>query len=423
MGPLDDIPLASLLAVLVFLIILSGFFSGSETALMALNRYRLKNLADQGHQGALLAKRLLSRPDQLIGVILLGNNSVNILASSLATIIGYRLFQEIGIAMAAGLLTVVILIFAEVAPKTMAAIYPEKIAFPAAYVLTPLLAVFSSVVFIITLFANGLLYKVLRIKPRQHDPHTLSQEELRTVVQGAGSLVPDIHRKMLLSILDLGKATVEDIMIPKSEVVGIDLKNDWGDVVNQIIHAPHTRLPVYRETIDDIVGLAHIKYLLKPIENNTLSEAVLCQQLRKPYFIPEKTLISKQLLNFRKEKRRTALVVDEYGDIQGLVTLEDVLEEIVGQFATGPEAIHQDVFPQADGSYLINATITVRELKRILTWDLPVDGPKTLNGVIVEYMQDIPQPGTSMRLYGRAIEILQTYRNSVKSIKLYPVAV
>lgn len=223
---------------------------------------------------------------------------------------------------------------------------------------------------------------------------------------------------MLLSILDLEKATVEEIMIPKNEIIGIDLDDDWPDIVDQLIHTQHTRVPIYRETIDNIIGFIHLKRLLKPLESDQLTEEILLEDLRKPYFIPETTPLNKQLLNFQKEKRRVALAVDEYGDIQGLVALEDILEEIVGEFTTDPTAMHQDIFPQDDGSYLINATITVRELKRALNWDLPAKGPKTLNGLILEYMQDIPQPGTSLRLYGHAIEILQTQHNTVKNVKL-----
>ncbi len=414
---MDDISIASMLAFLVFLIILSGFFSSSETALMALNRYRLKNLVEQGNRGAILAERLLQRPDRLIGVILFGNNAVNIIAASTASFIGFRLYGEAGILGSTIVLTFVILIFAEVAPKTVAALYPEKIAFPASYALTPLLWLLTIVVIAINFFTNGLL-RLVGINVNKGNNDALSQEELRTVVQEAEFLVPDAHQEMLLSILDLEKATVEEIMIPKNEIIGIDLDDDWPDIVDQLIHTQHTRVPIYRETIDNIIGFIHLKRLLKPLESDQLTEEILLEDLRKPYFIPETTPLNKQLLNFQKEKRRVALAVDEYGDIQGLVALEDILEEIVGEFTTDPTAMHQDIFPQDDGSYLINATITVRELKRALNWDLPAKGPKTLNGLILEYMQDIPQPGTSLRLYGHAIEILQTQHNTVKNVKL-----
>jgi Mg2+/Co2+ transporter CorB len=415
---LDDIPIASLFALLGGLIILSGFFSSSETALMALNRYRLKHRVDQGHHGAILAHNLLKRPDRLIGLILLGNNAVNILASAIATIIGYRLYQETGIAIATGVLTLVILIFAEVAPKTVAALYPERIAYPASYILTPLLKLLSVVVVAINFVTNGLL-SLFGISQRTTRSHALSQEELRTVVLEAGKRIPDAHQSMLLSILDLEKATVEDIMVPKNEISGIDIDDNWDDVVDQLINSQHTRLPVYRDNIDQILGFAHLRKLIPDIEERTLSRKSLMDHVRQPYFIPKDTTLNNQILNFQQEKRRIALVVDEYGDIQGLVTLEDILEEIVGEFTTDPTAAHQDIFPQDDGSYLINASITVRELKRSFDWDLPTDGPKTLNGLILEHLEDIPQSDTSLMLYGQPVEIVQTQQNAIKTIKLH----
>lgn len=414
---MDDIPIGSLFALLAGLIILSGFFSSSETALMALNRYRLKHRVELGHRGAILASNLLKRPDRLIGLILLGNNAVNILASAIATIIGYRLYEEPGIAIATVLLTIIILIFAEVAPKTVAALHPERIAYPASYVLTPLLKLLSVVVILINFVTNGLL-RLIGVTAKSSKSHILSQDELRTVVLEAGKHIPDAHQKMLLSILDLEKATVEDIMIPKNEISGIDIEDDWDDVIEQLIQSQHTRLPVYRETVDQIIGFTHLRKLIPMLENRTLSKELLLKYIRKPYFVPKDTSLNQQLLNFQKEKRRVALAVDEYGDIQGLVALEDILEEIVGEFTTDPTAAHQDIFPQDDGTYLINASVTVRELKRSLDWDLPTDGPKTLNGLILEHMEDIPASGTSLKLYGYPVEIMQTQHNTIKTIKL-----
>ena len=420
---MDDIPIGSLFALLAGLIILSGFFSSSETALMALNRYRLKHRVELGHRGAILASNLLKRPDRLIGLILLGNNAVNILASAIATIIGYRLYEEPGIAIATVLLTIIILIFAEVAPKTVAALHPEKIAYPASYVLTPLLKLLSVVVIVINFVTNGLL-RLIGVTAKSSKSHILSQDELRTVVLEAGKHIPDAHQKMLLSILDLEKATVEDIMIPKNEISGIDIEDDWDEVIEQLIQSQHTRLPVYRETVDQIIGFTHLRKLIPMLENRTLSKELLLKYIRKPYFVPKDTSLNQQLLNFQKEKRRVALAVDEYGDIQGLVALEDILEEIVGEFTTDPTAAHQDIFPQDDGTYLINASVTVRELKRSLDWDLPTDGPKTLNGLILEHMEDIPASGTSLKLYGYPVEIMQTQHNTIKTIKLgKPLAV
>ena len=353
----------------------------------------------------------------MIGLILLGNNAVNILASAIATIIGYRLYEEPGIAIATVLLTIIILIFAEVAPKTVAALHPERIAYPASYVLTPLLKLLSVVVILINFVTNGLL-RLIGVTAKSSKSHILSQDELRTVVLEAGKHIPDEHHKMLLSILDLEKATVEDIMIPKNEISGIDIEDDWDDVIEQLIQSQHTRLPVYRETVDQIIGFTHLRKLIPMLENRTLSKELLLKYIRKPYFVPKDTSLNQQLLNFQKEKRRVALAVDEYGDIQGLVALEDILEEIVGEFTTDPTAAHQDIFPQDDGTYLINASVTVRELKRSLDWDLPTDGPKTLNGLILEHMEDIPASGTSLKLYGYPVEIMQTQHNTIKTIKL-----
>ncbi len=414
---MDDISIGSLFALLGGLIILSGFFSSSETALMALNRYRLKHRVDQGHRGAILASNLLQRPDRLIGIILLGNNAVNILASAIATVIGYRLYEEAGIATATGLLTITILIFAEVAPKTVAALYPERIAYPASYVLTPLLKLLSVIVLLINLVTNGLL-RLIGVSPDTGGGHVLSQEELRTVVLEAGKRIPDAHQKMLLSILDLEKATVEDIMIPKNEINGLDIDDDWDDVLEQLINSQHTRLPVYHENIDQIIGFTHLRKLIPVLEDKVLTREKLLENLREPYFIPKDTSLNKQLLNFQKEKRRIALAIDEYGDIQGLVTMEDILEEIVGEFTTDPTAAHQDIFPQEDGSYLINASITVRELKRSFDWDLPTNGPKTLNGLVLDHMEDIPKSGTSLMLYDYPVEIMQTHQNTIKTVKI-----
>lgn len=414
---MDDIPIGSLFGLLFILIILSGFFSSAETALMALNRYRLRHLVEKGHHGAILADRLLDQPDRLIGLILLFNNVVNLSAAPLATFIGYRLYDQTGAFLATPILIVIILIFAEVAPKTVAALHPERVAFPASYILTPLLKVFSSFIHLINLISNGLL-RIFGVSSGKLQDISLSQDELRTVVREAGSMVPDAHKSMLLSILDLEKATVEDIMIPRNEISGIDLDDDWEDIIEQLISSQHTRLPVFRGSLDNIIGFIHLRKLMKSIEEGSLTKKSLQENVREPYFVPENTPLNKQLLNFQKEKHRVAFTIDEYGDIQGLVTLEDILEEIVGEFTTDPSSIHQDIFPQEDGSYLINASITTRELRRALNWDIPTDGPKTLNGLILEHLETIPQSGTSLMLAGHPVEILQTLQNSVKTVKL-----
>lgn len=416
---MNDIPLGMLVGILVFLIIISSFFSGAETGLMSLNRYRLRHLSKAGHPGAQRANRLLQRPERLIGLILLGNNLVNILASAIATVIGLRLMGETGIAIATVLLTIIVLLFAEVSPKTLAAMHPERYAFPASYILEPLLKLLYPLVWLINVLARGV-FRLLGVKPDQAGPHDLSTEELRTVVNEAGAMIPRRHQKMLLSILDLEKATVEDIMVPRNEITGIDLNEDWEKIDTLLMDSQHTRVPVYEGNIDHVVGIVHMRNVLRLYENNTPDKTALRSVIREPYFIPEGTPLNTQLLNFQRERRRIALVVDEYGDIQGLVTLEDILEEIVGEFTTDPAASTKDIVAQDDGSFLVDGGVSLRDLNRIYGWNLSTSGPKTLNGMIIEYLETIPEPGTSLLLEGHPIEIVQTAANAVKTVRIDP---
>ena len=415
---MSDVPLGILIGALVVLIILSGCFSGSETGMMALNRYRLRHLAGSGHRGARRASRLLERPDRLIGLILLGNNFVNIAASSLATVIALRLLGEAGIALAAGLLTLVILIFAEVAPKTYAALHPERVAFPAAHVLTALLVVFQPLVVAVNWMANGVL-RLLRLSPSGADRDSLSREELRTVVTESGALIPRRHRQMLMSILDLEKVTVDDIMIPRQEINAIDLDDPPSEILEQIMHTQHTRIPLYRGDINEIEGILHLRRVVAPPREEDLAE-YLRTQASEPYFIPAGTALSAQLLNFQRAHQRIGLIVDEYGEIEGLATLEDLLEEIVGQFTTDPTDHSSEVHPQTDGTYLVDGSANVRELNRAMHWELPTEGPKTMNGLIIEHLGAIPEPGTSLMITGYPIEIMQTTGNAVRTARINP---
>ncbi|HHO69643.1 MAG TPA: HlyC/CorC family transporter [Gammaproteobacteria bacterium] len=416
---MDDIPLTALFGALFILILLSAFFSGSETGLMTLNRYRLRHLARINHAGAVRAQRLLEKPDRLIGLILLGNNFVNILASSLTTIIALRLGGETAIAAGAGLLTLVILVFAEVTPKTLAALHPERVAFPAAFVYGPLLWICYPLVWAINTVTNGLL-RLVGVSTRDATSHALSQEELRTVVMEAGAMIPKRHQDMLLNVLDLENVTVEDIMVPRNEIVGIDLEDDWDDIVELLMASPYTRLPVYRDSIDQVEGFIHLRKVLPPMLRGELDRDTLMSLIEEPLFIPENTPLSRQLLNFQREHRRVGLVVNEYGDIQGLATLEDILEEVVGEFTTDPSASGRHFRPQEDGSYLVDGSTSVRELNRALNMELPTDGPRTLNGLVLEYLEDIPQPGTSLLLAGYPVDIVQTKGNRVKTLRLHP---
>ena len=416
---MSDVPSGILVAALVVLIILSACFSGSETGMMALNRYRLRHLAGSGHRGARRASRLLERPDRLIGLILLGNNFVNIAASSLATVIALRLLGEAGIALAAGLLTLVILIFAEVAPKTYAALHPERVAFPAAHVLTALLVVFQPLVVAVNWMANGVL-RLLRLSPSGTDRDSLSREELRTVVAEAGALIPRRHRQMLMSILDLEKVTVDDIMIPRQEINAINLDDPPSEILEQIMHTQHTRIPLYRGDINEIEGILHLRRVVAPPREEGLAE-YLQTQAGEPYFIPAGTALSVQLLNFQRAHQRIGLIVDEYGEIEGLCTLEDLLEEIVGQFTTDPTDHSSEVHPQTDGTYLVDGSANIRELNRAMQWDLPTEGPKTMNGLIIEHLGAIPEPGTSLMITGYPIEIMQTTGNAVRTARINPL--
>ncbi len=402
-----------LLTALVFLILLSGFFSAAEIGMMTLNRYRLRHLAESGHRAARIAVRLLERPDRLLGVILLGNNFANIAASSVATLLALHIYGEPAIGVAAGLLTFLVLIFAEVAPKTLAALYPERVAFRVVFILVPLLRVLSPLVWMVNVVANGFL-RLLGISTRRREKDRISTEELRTVVREAGAFMPDSHQEMLLAILELENMTVEDVMVPRGEIEAIDLETQWDDIVAKIVTSHYTRLPVYRDNPDNIVGVVHLRKVLQLMRSGDFSREALNSIIVEPYFVPVSTPLGRQLLNFREAKRRIAMVVNEYGELVGLVSLQEILEEIVGEFTAPARGITDEIQPQDDGSFLVSGSITVRDLNRRLEWQLPITGPKTLNGLIIEYLEDIPESGTSLMLNGYQVEIVRTRGTAVQ---------
>ncbi len=415
----DDVPLGLYLGLLFFLLICSAFFSGTETALMSLNRYRLRHKAKSGHKGAQLAERLLERPDRLIGLILLGNNLVNFTAASLVTVIALELGGPAAVVAGTVIFTLVVLIFAEVTPKTLAALHPERVALPAAFVYYPLSKIVVPVIWLINIFANGLL-RLVGVRPENGDGNNLTIQELRTLVTEAGALLPRKRHQMLMGILELEEVTVDDIMIPHNEVVGIDLEDNWDTILETIRNSGFTRLPVFRDSIDNVIGLLHLKRLVQKTSLENLTREKLEQLVEEPYFVPEGTPLNRQLVQFQRAHQRTAFIVDEYGDIQGIVTLEDLLEEIVGEFTSEPAPAHTDVRRDADsGAYVVDAGTNIRELNRMMNWHLPTDGPKTLNGLILEYLETIPEQGAGLILNDYPIEILQTSDNVVKSVRIH----
>ncbi len=416
---MQELPDLLLLGLILLLTLLSAFFSSSETAMIGLNRYRLRHLVKEKHAGARVANRLLRRPDRLLGVILLGNNLVNFMAASLATVIGIHFFGDAGVVLAPVVLTVYFLIFAEVAPKTIAAHAPEPIAFTAGFVLEPLLRLFYPVVWFINSISNFI---VKPFTPREEDrQHDLSPEELRTVVN-EGVRLHDQGQNMLLGVLDLENVTVNDIMVPRNEIIGVDIDDDIGDIINQLANSQHTRLPVYKETINNMIGVLHLRrlgrFLPKSSSSEPLTRADLLQLTEEPYYVPEGTPLHTQLINFQKERKRIALVVDEYGDVDGIVTMEDILEEIVGEFTTDFAASMPEFVLQEDGSYLIDGLAVLRDINRALGWELPTSGPKTLNGLVLEHLEAIPENNLCLKLDDYLIETMQIKDNVIKSLKI-----
>ena len=414
----DQAPLGLLVILIVVLLVLSAFFSATETALMSVNRYRLRHQARSGHRGARIAEWLLQRPDRLIGLILLGNTTANLTAAALVTILAQRLGGEGVVLIATLLLTIVVLIFCEVAPKTIAALNPARIALPAALIYYPLLKITYPLVWLLNLFANGLL-RLLGVRPDKIASHSLSADELRTVVTEAGVMVPRPHQRMLISILDLDAITVDDIMVPRQEIVGLDLDRTWEENLGVIQTSQHNRLPVYREYIDNIIGVTRVRDLLPELARGELTQALLLERIREPYFVPEGTPLTKQLLNFQQHRRRSAFVVDEYGDVQGLITTQDIVNELVGELDHDSTALSLGVTKESDRSYVVDASANVRQLNRVMNWNLPTDGPKTLNGLIVEQLETIPESGTGVTVADYPIEILDTSEHGIKRVRVF----
>ena len=417
---MDSIPLSSLFITLVICLVLSAYFSGSETGLLSVNKYRLRFLSEQGNKGAQKAEKLLERPDTLLSFILIFNNLVNISASAIATIIGMRLYGDAGVAIATGLLTFVMLVFSEIFPKTVAAMYPEKVGLFSSHILTVLLKIFYPVVWFMNIFTKSLM-KIVGLKP-DLQKQVISREELRSIVTEAGEATPDEqHPQMLLSILDMETVTVDDIMVPRNEIGGIDIDDDWKAIMRQLNHAAHNRVVLYKGSLDEqVLGILRVREAFRLLlEKNEFTKETLIRAADEVYFIPEGTPLKTQLANFRTNKERFGLVVDEYGDIKGLVTLEDILEEIVGDFTTSTApTIDEEVTQQSDGSMIIEGSANLRDQNKMFGWELDTEDARTFNGLILEHLEEIPDEGTVCEIDGLQITILEVADNMIKQAKV-----
>ncbi|ALB67819.1 HlyC/CorC family transporter [Cronobacter dublinensis] len=419
---MEHISTTTLIVTLIVMVVVSAYFSGSETGMMTLNRYRLRHLSKQGNRAAKRVERLLRKPDRLISLVLIGNNLVNILASSLATIVGMRLYGDAGVAIATGVLTFVVLIFAEVLPKTVAALYPEKVAFPSSFLLGPLQIVMMPLVWLLNTITR-LLMRMVGIKADNVVSAALSKDELRTIVHESRSQISRRNQDMLLSVLDLEKVSVSDIMVPRNDIVGIDINDDWKSIVRQLTHSPHGRIVLYRESLDDAIGMLRIREAWRQMnEKKEFTKEVMLRAADEIYYVPEGTPLSVQLVKFQRNKKKVGLVVNEYGDIQGLVTVEDILEEIVGDFTTSMSpTLAEEVTPQNDGSVIIEGGANVREINKAFNWRLPEDEARTINGMILEALEDIPSSGIRLRLNQYDIDILDVQENMIKQVRVTPV--
>ncbi len=412
---MEHVSTTTLIIILIGMIFASAYFSGTETSMMTINRYRLRHAAKQGNRSAKRVEKLLQRPDRLISLVLIGNNLINIVASALATIVGMRLYGDAGVAIATGVLTFVILIFAEVLPKSIAALYPERFAYPSSVLLSPLQKIMLPVVW----FFNQITLVFMRIfgiKSPVIQGNAVSKEELRTIVNESKSKLSQRNQNMLISILDLEKVTIGDIMVPRNEVFGIDVNDEWKSIVRQLTHSPHGRIVLYRDTLDDVIGMLRVREAYRLMtEKKEFTKQILIKAADKIYFIPESTPLSLQLVNFQRNNEKAGIVVDEYGEIQGLVTVEDILEEIVGDFTTSMSpSLAEEVIPQKDGSLLVDGTTNIRDINKAFACHLPENEARTINGVIIEELGDLPVVGAKITIDGYEFEVLEVQDNVIK---------
>ena len=418
---MDDAPTSILLISLLVLLIVIAFSSGTEVAMLSVNRYRIRHRAQNGERSARLLERLLSKPDDWLGANLVILAAASVFASAVATLLAQRTGHPYAVPVVGAALTVVMIVFCELAPKIYAATHPEPVALSSSYIYRALVMIARPLLWITNKLAYGFLRIFGVVRSSRDGDQNLSSEELRTVVAEAGPLIPQRHRQMLLSILDLGSVTVNDIMIPRHDIASIDVDENWEDLLDKLRQTPHTRLPVYDTELDNCLGILHMKRVAHELARGTLTRERLIEiaRNREPYYVPENTPLNVQLSNFQRNRRRLAFVVNEYGDIEGLVTLEDILEEIVGEFTTDPATItHKDIHTERPGVYIVNASATIRALNRALQWDLPTDGPKTVNGLLVERLEAIPEAGTMLKVDGYAFEVLQTGDNTIRTVRV-----
>lgn len=414
---MTEIPLSTLFGLLVILIILSAFFSSSETGLVALNRYRLRHHVKAGHRGAKLAQALLAKPDRMFGLILLGNNLVNIMAASIATVIALRLLGESGVWISTIVLTFVVLIFAELMPKTLAAMHPQRIAYPASLILAPLLKLLYPLVWLINLIAS-LILRPFGVKSTNTQHEALSREELRVVLQESARHISSDHQQMLLNILDLEHGSIDDVMVPRQDIVGIDLAEPWEETIDRLSQTVHTRLPVWEGDLENMLGLLHVRSVLPRLSKGMLDKDSLLKATRSPYYIPEGTTLTQQLLEFQSRERRLGMVVDEYGDIQGMVTLDDILEEIVGEYTTEGVMPQRKIRQHEDGSYLIDGSASLRMLNRRLNFELPTTEANTLNGLILEHLESLPEGRTCLTIGNYRMTIVDLADKRIRKVQL-----
>lgn len=417
---MEDLPLSAQIGILIGLLALSGFFAMSETAMMALNRFRLRHLVKQGNRAAIRTQGLLNQTERLLGVLSIGNNVINTVAATLSTSIAINSFKnnEWAVTIAAGLISFAIIVFSELTPKVLGASFPEKIALPASFILKPLLTLIYPAVWLLNVFVSGLL-GIFRIKTNNGEEETLSSEELRALVIDQSRFMPKKHKSILVNLFDLETIEVNDLMTPRARVEALDINDPIDKILHQLVTCYHNKLPVYDGEINNILGIFHIRKALHHLEDGSLTHEEIRSNLSKPYFVPSETAIFEQLQHFQEDQQRLGIVVDEYSEVLGLLTMEDIIEEMVGEFTSAAPNARSHTAWDKNGQTVLDASMPLRQVNRRLKLEFPLDGPKTLNGLILEELQDIPDAQVSLRVAGCTMEVLQVDEHGVRSVRLF----